>query len=122
MHQVALPVEVSPQEVERKKTLGDAIALCLELAGLEPKQIQADLKLDKAQFSRWLSGQEGIVYPRLRAVMDRCGNDAPVLWMAADRGYDLRSMHKVESELQRENRLLRQQVDALRTVLAGPKV
>jgi hypothetical protein len=123
MHQVALPVEVNPSEVARKKTLGGSIELCLELAGLEPKQIQADLRLDKAQFSRWQSGQEGILYPRLCAVMDRCGNDAPVLWMASNRGYDLRSMHKVENELQRENRLLRQQVEALLTAvqIKGPR-
>jgi hypothetical protein len=49
--------------------------------------------------------------------MDACGNDAPLLWMAHQRGYDLGTMRKRETELQRENRELREQVDALKRVL-----
>lgn len=119
MQQLGIPVEVNPSEVARKGSLGGAIELCLELAGLEPKQVQSSLKLDKAQFSRWSSGQEGITYPKLAALMDHCGNEAPLLWMAHQRGYDLRSMRKVESELERQNRLLREENEALRRVLTG---
>lgn len=122
MHQVALPVEVSPAEVMRKPSLGAALDLCLELGGFEPKQVQHALKLDKAQFSRWQSGQEGVNWPKLVAVMDHCGNDAPLLWMNHARGYDLGAMRKVESELERENRVLRTQVEALTQVLRGKLV
>ncbi|MDP3625031.1 MAG: hypothetical protein Q8S12_00425 [Hydrogenophaga sp.] len=103
----------------RKHSLGASIDLCLELAGLEPKQVQSALRLDKAQFSRWQSGQEGVNWPRLSAVMDHCGNDAPVLWMAHSRGYDLSAMRRVETQLERENRQLREQNDALKTLLLG---
>lgn len=119
MHQVAIPVEVNPSEVARKASLGGAIELCLELAGLEPKRLQADLKLDKAQFSRWSSGHEGVVWPRLCAVMDRCGNDAPLLWMNHARGWDLHSMRRVESETERRLRLVMEENAALRRVLVG---
>lgn len=119
MHQVGIPVVVNPSEVVRKQSLGASIDLCLELAGLEPKQAQSALKLDKAQFSRWQSGQEGITWPKLQALMDHCGNDAPVLWMVHSRGYDLHAMRRVENELERENRRLREQNDALKTLLLG---
>lgn len=119
MHQVGIPVEVNPSEVMRKHTLGASIDLCLELAGLEPKQVQAALKLDKAQFSRWQSGQEGVIWPKLKMVMNHCGNDAPVMWMAHDCGFDVGSMRRVENELQRENRLLREKVGHLTEVLRG---
>lgn len=119
MHQMALPVALEPREVMRKASLGGAIELCLEVAGLEPKQLQADLKLDKAQFSRWVSGQEGVVWPKLAALMDRCGNDAPLLWMNHDRGWDLHAMRRMESETERQNRLLREENAALRRVLMG---
>lgn len=119
MHQVALPVEVNPSEVVRKTSLGASIELCLELAGLEPKQLQADLKVDKAQFSRWSSGQEGVVWPRLCAVMDRCGNDAPLLWMNHARRWDLHAMRRVESETERRLRLALEENAALRRVLVG---
>lgn len=119
MTQLAIPVEVSPREIAREKSLGDAISLCVKAAGHEPKDLQVDLKWDKGQWSRWTSGQEGIVYPKLRQVMDYCGNDAPVLWMLHDRGWDIGTVRRVESAVERENRLLREENMALRRVLQG---
>lgn len=116
--QMALPVEVRPQEVMRKQSLGAAIELCAEVGGYAlDKALQQDLGVDKAQFSRWLSGTEGIQWPKLKTLMDRCGNDAPVLWMLHDRGYDLHSVRRRESELEAENRRLRDDLDAMRRVL-----
>ena len=119
MSQISLPVEVSPVEVMRERGLGDAILLCIKAAGLEPKQVQAELRLDKAQWSRWVSGQEGVKWERLRALQDLCGNDAPTLWMLHDRGYDLSTVRRVESTVERENRMLREENAALRRVLTG---
>ena len=119
MGQIAFPIEIAPHEIARKTSLGSAFELCLEAAGIEPKQLQAELKLDKAQWSRWTSGQEGVNWPKFSAVMDLCGNDAPLLWMNHDRGYDLSSLRKLETETERENRRLREEVAALRRVLQG---
>lgn len=122
MSQVAFPVEVSPQEITREKTLGGSIALCAKAAGYEPKELQAELKWDKAQWSRWESGQEGVVWPKLVQLMDYCGNDSPVLWMYHARGYDLHALRKRESELERELRQAREENTALRRVLTGATV
>lgn len=119
MNQLGFPSEVTAIEIARETTLGGSIALCARAAGLEPKQVQAELKTDKAQWSRWESGAEGIVWPKFEALMDLCGNEAPLLWMAQARGFDLASMRKRESETQRENRLLREENAALRRVLQG---
>lgn len=105
-----MPTDITPQEVMRETTLGGAIGLCAKVAGLEPKQVQSALHMDKAQWSRWESGQEGIVWPKLSAVMDTCGNDAPLLWMLHARGYDLSSIRKRETEAEKENRLLREEL------------
>jgi transcriptional regulator with XRE-family HTH domain len=122
MTQLAIPIELNPAEVARKPTMGAAIALCAELAGLEPKQIQGKLGMDKGQWSRWESGSEGVMWPKLVALMDACGNDAPLLWMLHARGYDLHSVRKLETETEAQNRLLREEVAALRRVLmAGAK-
>lgn len=117
MNQLGFPSHVSAQEVMRERDLGGAIALCAKAAGLEAKQVQDMLKADKAQFSRWLSGAEGIVWSKFVALMDGCGNDAPLLWMLHTRGYDLGSLRRVETELERQNRELRDEVKALRRVL-----
>jgi hypothetical protein len=108
--QFGIPTEVTSTEVSRKSTLGGAISLCAEAAGLEPKTLLADLKLDKAQWSRWESGQEGVIWPKLEAVMDRCGNDAPLMWMLHARGYDLSSLRKRETETERALRSAKEEL------------
>lgn len=118
--QLAIPVPLRPDEVSRERTLGSAIELCAKVAGFDlDKQLQQALGVDKAQFSRWQSGQEGIKWDRLVALMDYCGNDAPLLWMLHDRGYDLHSIRRRETETERENRRLREENEALRRVLVG---
>jgi hypothetical protein len=118
--QVPIPMPVRPEEVQREKTLGAAIELCAKVGGYAfDKQLQQDLGVDKAQFSRWQSGAEGIVWPKLERLMVLCGNEAPLLWMLDQRGYDLHSLRRVESELERQNRLLREENEALRRVLSS---
>ena len=121
MNQLSIPVEVRPDEVMRKQSLGAAIELCAELGGYSlDKTLQQDLNVDKAQFSRWQSGTEGIQWAKFTALMDKCGNDAPVFWMLHQRGYDLHSLRRRETDVERENRLLREEVHALRRVIGRP--
>jgi hypothetical protein len=118
--QLSLPVEVNLDEVARKKTLGAAITLCADLANKCPKVIAAELKLDKAQWSRWESGTEGIIWPKFEAVMDKCGNDVPLLWMNHARGYDLHSLRRKQTETEAENSRLRDEIAALRRAFMRP--
>ena len=75
--------------------------------------------VDNTQLTRWRQGGEGIKWPKLRGLMDVCGNDAPLLWMNHDRGWDISIMRRRETETQRENRLLREENAALKRVLLG---
>lgn len=116
--QIHLPIDVRPEEVMRKQSLGGAIELCAELGGYSlDKTLQQELGVDKAQFSRWQSGTEGVQWSKFSALMDRCGNDAPVLWMLHQRGYDLHSVRRLESALEAENRKLREDMAAMRRVM-----
>lgn len=118
--QLALPTPLNPDEVARKKTLGSAIELCAEVAGFAlDKELQQELEVDKAQFSRWLAGTEGIVWPKFERLMDKCGNDAPLFWMLHQRGYDLHSIRKRETETERQ---LRKAQEALQAAQAANKV
>lgn len=120
-YQLSIPSSAPrPEEIAREKTLGHAIELCAKLAGFAlDKELQQRLGVDKAQFSRWQGGTEGVVWPKLEALMDVCGNDAPLHWMLHRRGYDLHSLRKLETETERQNRMLREENAALRRVLAG---
>jgi hypothetical protein len=115
MNQLAFPSAVTPQEIDREKTLGGAIELCAKAAGREPKEIMDAIRvdgkaLDKAQWSRWKSGEEGVVWPKLVALMDVCGNDAPLLWMLQARGYDLHSLRRQESETEKALRIAKEEL------------
>jgi hypothetical protein len=115
MNQVAIPLEISPAEVARKASLGAAIELCAELGGYAlDKTLQQELGADKAQFSRWQSGQEGILWPKFVKLMDTCGNDAPMLWMLHQRGYDLGSLRKRESETERRLRQAEEEISRMK--------
>lgn len=105
MNQLGFPSEVTAQEVAREMSLGGAINLCAKAAGMAPKEVQDALKADRAQFSRWTDDKEGILWPKLLALMDLCGNDAPLLWMLHARGYDLSSLRRRETETERRARL-----------------
>ena len=116
--QISLPVGVRPEEVMRKQSLGAAIELCAEVGGYAlDKSLALELAVDKAQFSRWLSDSEGVKWSKLATLMDLCGNDAPVLWMLHQRGYDLSSVRRRESQLEAENRRLREDLSAMRRVM-----
>jgi hypothetical protein len=120
-----ISVDVPIAEVMRKPSLGKAIEYCAELAGysydkaLEDALKKAGVQVDATQLTRWKQGAEGIKWPKLCGVMDVCGNDAPLLWMNYDRGWDINSLRRRETETQRENRLLREEVAALRRVVQG---
>ena len=122
MNQLGFPSVVTIQEVAREQSLGGAIDLCAKAAGLVPKQVQDALKSDKAQYSRWVENKEGISWEKFSALMDLCGNDAPLLWMLHARGYDLSSIRRRETETERRLRLALEENTALRRVLQGAQV
>lgn len=113
MNQLGFPSLVTTDEIARERTLGGAISLCAKVAGLAPKQIQDALRSDRSQFSRWTDDKEGILWTKLRALMDLCGNPAPLLWMVQEYGFDLSSIRKQETELERELRIAKEWIRQL---------
>ena len=114
--QPSLPMgKVSPDEIARKRDFGESIELAASVAGYDlDKQASSDIAMDKGQWSRIKSGQEGIRWPRLEAFLDAVGNDIPLLWMLHQRGYDVMSLRKRETETERALREVREALDAER--------
>lgn len=115
--QKAIPTpEPSPDEIARKQCWSQAIGLCAELAGFNlDKQAHVDIGMDKARWSRIKAGTEGIKWQQLEDFMDRMGNDAPLLWMLYQRGYDLNTLKKRKTEY--EKRIAEQEAEIERLKL-----
>lgn len=82
-------VAVTQDMVESQKSLLAAINLCVSLSGLEDKEIAAALEIQPAQWSRIQHGEAHFPPNKLNDLMDLCGNEAPLLWIASSRGYAL---------------------------------
>lgn len=102
--QMTLPMKppmlgVDAQSIDRRPTFTSALVLCQEIGGMTPRQF--------------------FPQDRLCDFMDICSNEAPLIWLARRRGYELVPMEtelerqlRVErekrAELEQENRLMRQ--------------
>lgn len=101
-------------------TLLGAIKLCVSVAGFESdKQVYGSLDIDPGHWTRITRGEAHFPVDKLPALMDLCGNEAPLMWLTHSRGYDVGSLRKRESDLERRNRELTEENAALRRVLMG---
>lgn len=113
----ASPVAVDLDEIKRQPTGHAAVALCATKSGKLDKVIAHDLGIQEAVWSRCKSGSNSLSLEHLDDLMAVCGNEAPLLWLLMQRNYDPHSLRMFESATEKENRLLREEVTALRRVL-----
>lgn len=129
--QLELPMKPTMQDldadmVSRQPSLTAAILLCQQIAGLDDRELAKALALDPAQWSRVKTGQAHFPQERLNRLMDVCGNEAPLIWLASRRGYDLKArMTLLEQRLDQERsraEKLEEQNKLLRDLLTGRAV
>lgn len=124
--QFELPMKPPMRELDvgmvtQQPTLTGAIMLCVYISGLDDRDLAKALAIDPAQWSRIKSGQAHFPQERMNRLMDICGNEAPLIWLASRRGYDLQAKlslmeQKLATErhradkLEEQNKLLRELV------------
>jgi predicted XRE-type DNA-binding protein len=112
---------VSQDVIATRRDLLAAINLCIDVSGLDDKEISLSLGIDPGHFSNIRRGKAGCNFPltKLDDLMTLCGNEIPLTWQAMKRG---KGLHMLETESQRllreanereaklldENRLLRE--------------
>lgn len=106
MTRIAQPVDVST--IAALPSLGAACAKCAEWSGLSDKAVCLETDIDPGQWSRIKTGQAHPSGEFLLKLMDCCGNEAPLIWLVHHRGYDPASLRRRETDLERENRELRE--------------
>jgi hypothetical protein len=113
--------EVSLAVILQRKTLLGAINLCIELSGLEAKEIYLPLGIDAGHFTNLRKGQGHFPTDKLGDLMDLCKNEVPLIWQAHQRGYGLvvlkseaeRLLELAQKELAEERLKVRVLTDAI---------
>lgn len=119
------PEEVSLQSIARKRTLLDAVNYCIEVSGLDDKNIAISLGIDAGHFSNIRKGKAACNFPitKLDDLMNLCGNEIPLLWQAMKRGKGLVMLEGEAERLLRvqreENERLRHENKLLREIAVG---
>lgn len=81
----AIPLEM----VVKQRSLSQAIALCVQMSGLDDKEVYLPLEIDAGHWTRIMKGDAHFPVNKLIPLMDMCGNEAPLMWLANSRGYGL---------------------------------
>ena len=122
-----LPLTAHVQPVDhalvmRQSSMTKALHLCQTLSGKDDAQFYGSggIVKDQAQWSRIMGpSSHNFPHEKLNMFMDIAGNEAPLMWMLQSRGYDLNSLHLLESETEKKLRKSQEENAALRRVLMG---
>lgn len=90
-----------------------AVKYACENSGRQDKSIAIDIGTDAGTLSKAKAGQARLNEDSLDALMDNTGCEAPLFAWLLRRGYDPRSLRRIETDVERENRELRERVAAL---------
>lgn len=82
-------LEVPLATVMARKCLLGAINLCIDLSGLDEKEIYIPLGIDPGHWSHLRKGKGHFPPDRINDLMDLCRNEVPLIWQAHSRGYGL---------------------------------
>jgi hypothetical protein len=107
------PVHIDIAEIGRQPSGAACVALAASKAGKQDKAIAADLDIQDAVWSRCKSGQNSLSPEQMVTLCQVTGTLAPVAWMLLKLGYDPRSLRRMESDVEAQNRELREQLAAL---------
>lgn len=109
--------EASRELVIAQPTLLHALKLAMEVGGCDDKQMAIDLEIDPGQWSRIMGGTAFYPTNKYLQFMQLCGNDIPLVWLAYQRGYELKplrsDLQRQLEELSAENSELRKRIDTI---------
>jgi hypothetical protein len=130
MSQLELSMKPPMQEldvatVSKQPTLTGSLILCQTLSGLEDKELcgKGGVINEAATWSRIKNGANNFPQDNLIKFMDLCGNEAPLIWLADRRGYQLTPKEtewERQARLEREGRMKAEEENRLlRSLLMG---
>jgi hypothetical protein len=111
---VKRPLRIIPEgEWSDWTSEGKALSEMIAKSGLQDKSLAIETGIDPAVLSKAKSGQARLSEKDMDALMDACGSEAWLYYWLLKRGYDPRQLHRFETDLERENRMLREKLTAV---------
>lgn len=119
----AIVTDIPLSLVIAQTCMSSAIALCIQAAGLQESEVSLSLGIDAGHWTRIKKGDAHFPLNKLNGLMNLCGNEVPLTWLAHSRGYGL-VLLKSEAERQRDEAehaldLERQKTQMLMELLKG---
>src|SRR6185312_284740 len=112
---VRRPLRAIPEtDLAKLTSEAKAVQYACENSGLHDKSIAIEIGVDAAVLSKAKTGQARLNDDALDALQDATGIEAPLIAALLRRGYDPRSLRKLESETERHLREAREALDAER--------
>lgn len=111
---VKFPVKTVPESCWHKlKSEAAAIKYAIEHSGRLEKSVAWDAGIDPATISKAKSGQARLNDNDLDALMDATGSEAPLYARLLRRGWDPRSLRKLETETEQKLRVAEERIAKL---------
>lgn len=111
---VKRPLRTIPEADFAKLTdEASAVRYAVDNSGLQDKSLAYEIGTDPGTFSKAKAGQARLNCDALDALMDATGIEAPLYALLLRRGYDPHSLHRIETDVEKENRELRERVAAM---------
>jgi transcriptional regulator with XRE-family HTH domain len=107
---VKRPPRDIPQGEWTWKSEAAAIAAAINSSGLQDKTVAVEIGVDNATLSKAQQGAARLSEQALNALMDCTGSEAWLFYWLVRRGYDPRSLRRIETDVERENRELRERL------------
>ena len=108
------PVAIPESDWPKLKSEAAGVKYAIEQTHRQDKSIALDADIDTATLSRAKAGQARLSEKDLDAFMDATASEAPLYAWLLKRGYDPRSLRKLETETERALRIKTEELDAER--------
>lgn len=91
------------EKIVEIKTFMQSIRACMFQASVTDKYVYMELGIDPSHWSKMMQGLSHFPPEKLIPLMNLCGNNTPLHWLAYQAGFELRILPKtLEEELKKE--------------------
>ena len=109
---VKRPLRIIPEAEWSWPTEAAAIAYMITMSGLQEKTVAIEADIDNSTLAKVKQGTARPSAEHLEKMMDATGSEAWLYFWLLRRGYDPHSLRRIETDVERENRELRERVGA----------